>query len=176
MVKDHSDSDKGNLLLTHGLLFLTSSKDSFICIIPEQDNTYHSLYYTSHGAMAQMRNSSMGPPWRIDLFTHRTMIEHSYHGATSAPGILESVYQKQGDFGYWVVVWVVSCNIYSIMRHMEKHPNYLPAISTHFIMKSFHFYQNICWPVASAPGKLHKFHEQHYTQTILQFSVPIHVH
>ena len=27
-----------------------------------QDNTYHSLYYTSHGALAGMRNSSMGPP------------------------------------------------------------------------------------------------------------------
>ena len=27
-----------------------------------QDNTYHSLFYTSHGALAGMRNSSMGPP------------------------------------------------------------------------------------------------------------------
>ena len=27
-----------------------------------QDNTYHSLCYTSHGALAWMRNSSMGPP------------------------------------------------------------------------------------------------------------------
>ena len=26
-----------------------------------QDNTYHSLCYTSHGALAGMRNSSMGP-------------------------------------------------------------------------------------------------------------------
>ena len=25
----------------------------------------------------------MGPPWRIDPTTHRTMSEHSYHGATS---------------------------------------------------------------------------------------------
>ena len=29
------------------------------------------------------RNSSMGPPWRIDLTTHRIMSERSYHGATS---------------------------------------------------------------------------------------------
>ena len=34
MVKDHSDSDKGNLLLPNGLLFLISSKGSFIYIIP----------------------------------------------------------------------------------------------------------------------------------------------
>ena len=25
----------------------------------------------------------MGPPWRIDPMTHRTMSERSYHGATS---------------------------------------------------------------------------------------------
>ena len=36
MVKDHSDSERGNLLLTlHGLLFPISSKGSFICTIPQ---------------------------------------------------------------------------------------------------------------------------------------------
>ena len=35
MVKDHSDSEKGNLLPPYGLLFLNSSKGSFICIIPQ---------------------------------------------------------------------------------------------------------------------------------------------
>ena len=34
MVKDHSDSEKGNPLPPHGLLFQISSKGSFICIIP----------------------------------------------------------------------------------------------------------------------------------------------
>ena len=33
MVKDHSDSEKGNPLLPHGLHFPISSKYSFICII-----------------------------------------------------------------------------------------------------------------------------------------------
>ena len=33
MVKDYSDSDRGNLLMPHELLFLISSKDSVICII-----------------------------------------------------------------------------------------------------------------------------------------------
>ena len=33
MVKDHSDSERGNLLPPHGLLFPISSKGSFICII-----------------------------------------------------------------------------------------------------------------------------------------------
>ena len=36
MVKDHSDSKRGNLLLPHGLLFPISSKGSFICIIPDR--------------------------------------------------------------------------------------------------------------------------------------------
>ena len=35
MVKDHSDSEKGNPLLPHGLLFSINSKGSFICTIPQ---------------------------------------------------------------------------------------------------------------------------------------------
>ena len=34
MVKDHSDSERGNPLPPHGLLFPISSKGSFICTIP----------------------------------------------------------------------------------------------------------------------------------------------
>ena len=34
MVEDQSDSERGNPLLPHGLLFPISSKGSFICIIP----------------------------------------------------------------------------------------------------------------------------------------------
>ena len=33
MVKDHSDSERGNLLPPHGLLFPINSKGSFICTI-----------------------------------------------------------------------------------------------------------------------------------------------
>ena len=35
MVKDHSDSERGNLLLPNGLLFPINSKGSFICTIPQ---------------------------------------------------------------------------------------------------------------------------------------------
>ena len=35
MVKDHSDSERGNLLPPHGLLFSINRKGSFICIIPQ---------------------------------------------------------------------------------------------------------------------------------------------
>ena len=53
MVKDHSDSERGNLLPPHGLLFPISSKGSFICI---KNNTYHNHCYTSRGALAGTRN------------------------------------------------------------------------------------------------------------------------
>ena len=35
MVKDHTDSERGNPLPAHGLLFLINSKGSFICTIPQ---------------------------------------------------------------------------------------------------------------------------------------------
>ena len=35
MVKDHSDSERGNPLSPHGLLFSINSKGSFICTIPQ---------------------------------------------------------------------------------------------------------------------------------------------
>ena len=60
MVKDHSDSERGNPLPPHRLLFPISSKGSFICIIPQTG--YHGLCYTSRGALTGTRNSSMGPP------------------------------------------------------------------------------------------------------------------
>ena len=50
-----------------------------------QDTTYHSLCYTSRGALAGTRNSSMGPPWRIDPTTHRTMSEHKTQTMRSSP-------------------------------------------------------------------------------------------
>ena len=57
MVKDHSDSQKGNLVPPHRLLFPISSKGSFICASHRQDNTYHGFWYTSRGVLAGTRNS-----------------------------------------------------------------------------------------------------------------------
>ena len=84
MEKDHSDSERGNPLPPHGLLFPIRSKGSFIYTPShKQDRTYHGLYYSSRGALAGTRNSSLGLLWRIDPTTHRTMSERSYHGASS---------------------------------------------------------------------------------------------
>ena len=46
MVKDHSDSERGNLLPPHGLLFPISSKGSFICTIPQTDIPRHLLHHS----------------------------------------------------------------------------------------------------------------------------------
>ena len=62
MVEDHPESERDNPLPPHGLLFPINSKGSFICSSHRQDCTYHSLCYTSRGALAGTRNSSMGPP------------------------------------------------------------------------------------------------------------------
>ena len=48
----------------HGLLYLISNR---------QDSTYHSLCYTSCGALALMKNGSVIPPCVIDLMTYHTM-------------------------------------------------------------------------------------------------------
>ena len=49
MVKD---SERGNPLPPHGLVFLISTKEFFYMHHPRQDNTYQSLYNTNYRALA----------------------------------------------------------------------------------------------------------------------------
>ena len=50
---------------------------------PTDRTEYTTTCYTSCGTLAVTRNSSMGPPWRIDPMTHRNMSDRSYHRDTS---------------------------------------------------------------------------------------------
>ena len=75
VVKDHSDSEKGNPLPPHGLLFPINSKGSFICRIA------HTMAFVTPVVEHWLEWEIA--PWRIDPTTHRTMSERSYHGATS---------------------------------------------------------------------------------------------
>ena len=84
MVKDHSDSERGNPLPPHCYPFRLAARVLLYASSHRQYNTYHGLCYTSRGALAGMRNRSMGPPWRMNPMTHRTMSERSSHGATSS--------------------------------------------------------------------------------------------
>ena len=110
MVEDHIESEKGNPLPTHGLLFLTSSKGSFI----------HTMAFVTpvmehwlEREMAGTRNSSMGSPWRIDRTTHRTMSERSYHGATSRSP------PHEGLIGRHIAPWA---NALTTELHLAPHP------------------------------------------------------
>ena len=56
-----------------------------------QDNTYHGLCYTSRGALAGTRNSSMGPPHEGSIRRpHRTMSKRSTSEIRSAPPLKQS--------------------------------------------------------------------------------------
>ena len=69
MAKDHSDSKRVNPLSTlHRLLFLSKIRYFLYAPSRRQDSTYHSLCYTSCGALAGMRNSS-----RFDPTTHTAL-------------------------------------------------------------------------------------------------------
>ena len=82
MVKFNTDSERGNPLPPHVLLFLATARVLLYAPFNRQYSTYHILCYTSRGALTGPRNSSMGPPWRINPTPHRTMNECYYHGAT----------------------------------------------------------------------------------------------
>ena len=56
MVKDHSDSESGNLLLPHGLLFPINSKGSFLCTIP--DRIAHAMAFVTPGLRNGMETNT----------------------------------------------------------------------------------------------------------------------
>ena len=63
MVKDHSDSEKGNPLPPHKLLLSINSKGSFNMHHPADRITHTTAFVTPiRGALAGTRNSSMGSP------------------------------------------------------------------------------------------------------------------
>ena len=62
MVKDHSDSEKETRSRHMGYSFRLAAKVLLYASSHRQDNTYHSLCYTSRGALGGTRNSSMCPP------------------------------------------------------------------------------------------------------------------
>ena len=62
MVKDHSDSEKGNPLPPYRPLFRLTARVLLYAPSHRQDSTYHGLCYTSREALAGTRNISVGSP------------------------------------------------------------------------------------------------------------------
>ena len=60
--------------------------------------------FTSRGALAGTRNSSMVPPLRIDPTTHCTMGECFYHGAKSRFHVVERLLIMRGSSDQFVLV------------------------------------------------------------------------
>ena len=87
MVKDHSDREE-TCCRHMDYSFQLAARVRLYASRYIKDNTYHSLCYTSHEALAETRNSSMGPPWRNDPTTHRTMSGRPYHRTTSRSTII----------------------------------------------------------------------------------------
>ena len=67
MVKDNSDNERGNPLPPHRLLFRVTARVLLYAPSHKQDCTYHGLCYTSRGALAGTKNSSMGLVLEIQL-------------------------------------------------------------------------------------------------------------
>ena len=96
-----------------------------------QDNTYHSLCYTSHGALAGTRNSSMGPPHEGSIRRPTTL----WANALPLSYVPLPVGTKDGN-----VVFNNTLNtLYSVIWHQQlllegrKEMFYLTMHSTHFI-------------------------------------------
>ena len=75
MVKEHSDSERGNPLPPHGMLFPISSKGSFICTIP--DRITHTTAFVKPVVEHWLQRE-------IAQLVHRS-VDPSYHGRTLLP-------------------------------------------------------------------------------------------
>ena len=78
MVKDHSDSERGNPLPLHGLLFPISSKGSFICIIPQTGISQPLLHWNEL--------SLEGRKEMFYLTTHSTHFTYGYMASDMVKG------------------------------------------------------------------------------------------
>ena len=114
VVKDHSDSERGNPLPPHGLLFPIRSKGSLICIIP-QTGSYipRPLLHQSCSTGWNEKLLNGSSPWRIDPTTHHTVSERSYHGATS-----RSLYVV--PFNKWLWMVIASPGTFVWALHIHK--------------------------------------------------------
>ena len=76
MVKDHSDMRKETRCRHIGYSFRLTARVLLYAPSHRQDNTYHGLCYTSRGALAGTRNSSMGcfPLFKIYVCPERVVL------------------------------------------------------------------------------------------------------
>ena len=149
------------------------------------DPSHHGFCYISRGAMAGGRNSSMGPPWRIDPTTHHTMSKRSYHRDTSRSHATMAAYS--GMFLYVILtsnVRYVKCPNESTDESWSMTDHASQSRFTYFfcrnletflclLIRRMHF---LCMRIKRAPpnpqatlqekstGNLNVFIEKHYNK------------
>ena len=117
MVKDHSDSEKGNLLPPHRLLFPINSKGSFICTIP--DRIAHTTAFITpvleHWLEREIAQWVHPMKDRSDDPSHheRTLLPRSY---ISLPNI-----EKMHQFNGHIASNHQLCNGKLVLKHVSKH-------------------------------------------------------
>ena len=118
MAMDHSAREETCCCHT-GYSFRLATRVRLYASSHRQDNTYHSLCYTSRGVLAGTRNSSIGPLWGIDPTTHCTMIERSYN-SFEKDSICTSKTKKEVGFvlGRVISLWHSRCNSESMGCHV----------------------------------------------------------
>ena len=99
MVKDHSDRERGNPLPPHGYSFRLAARVLLYASSHRQDDTYHGLCYTSLGALAGTRNSSMVLCMEIYAMksTNSLNVLSKSHGFISNPWSLFSEFYEIPD-------------------------------------------------------------------------------
>ena len=88
MVKDHSDSEKGNPLPPHRLLYRLTAKVLLYAPSHRQDNTYHGLCYNSRGALAGTRNTMVSGHMVKDHLGSKIGCRHMDYFPINSKGLL----------------------------------------------------------------------------------------
>ena len=149
MVKDHSDSERGNPLPPlHGLFFPIRSEGFLYAPAHRQDSTYHGLCYTSRGAL---RESTM-KDWSEDLMYPELTYEkilvqmkqnqvwakcislttHSTHCINSCEGVgiyIHTYTHTHTHIYIYIYIYIYMCVcvcdcVYGCMLNLNSQPNH----------------------------------------------------
>ena len=96
-------------------------------------------------------NGSMGPPWRIDPTTHRTMSECSYHGATCR-------YHREGSIRRTIAPWAnaltTELHVATTVKDRSDDPSHHEQMLLPRSYISLHHEGSIRWPIAPCANAL----------------------
>ena len=143
MVKDHSDSKRGNPGSHHiGYSFWWAARVLLYASFHRQDNTYHSLCYTSRGALAGTRNSSMGPPHEGSIWRPIT----PWANALTTELHL-APWKETMQFIKWLIPWYV-CIFFSLNnRNKRLHTGNLSLILLNVYFSFLFFFYKSASPL-----------------------------